>query len=126
MQSSSIANPGIRSSNLVGVVLFAARPTLYIVILVCSLLGGLAYKLRGEGIFACPASGYGPDYYLAHCETTGYADYDHGAFWYGLESRARQSAAAADVLFLGSSRMQFAFSTDETRSWFSQFSIPYY
>jgi hypothetical protein len=126
MRSSSVATPRVRPSNFVGVTLFAARPALYILILICSLLGGLAYKLRGEGIFACPAGGYGPDHYLAHCETTGYADFDHGAFWYGLEPRARQSAAAADVLFLGSSRMQFAFSTDATRSWFSQLGIPYY
>lgn len=106
--------------------LTATRPGLYILILVCSVLGAFAYKLRGEGVFACPANGYESNHYLAHCETTGYADYDHGAFWFGLEPEARRSAADADALFLGSSRMQFAFSTDATKNWFSSLKVPYY
>ncbi len=126
MQSPSFASPSSGSFNSVGTTLFAAKPGLYILILICSLLGSVAYKLRGEGVFACPAGGYGPNYYLAHCETTGYADFDHGAFWFNLEPEARRSAAAADVLFLGSSRMQFAFSTEETRRWFAQLGVPYY
>lgn len=126
MQSPSLATPGRHSSKSVGATLLTAKPALYILILLCSLLGGVAYKLRGEGIFACPAGGYGPNHYLAHCETTGYADFDHGAFWFDLEPEARRSAAAADVLFLGSSRMQFAFSTEETRNWFARLGVPYY
>lgn len=106
--------------------LFAAKPGVYILILVCSVLGAFAYKLRGDGVFACPGSGYGPDHFLAHCETTGYADYDHGAFWFNLEPEARRSAANAEVLFLGSSRMQFAFSTTATKNWFSSLGVPYY
>lgn len=126
MQSPSLATPRNPLFNSLVASLSAARPGIYILILVCSLLSGLAYKLRGEGVFACPASGYGLDYYLAHCETTGYADFDHGAFWFDLEPKARHSAATADVLFLGSSRMQFSFSTDETRKWFARMGVPYY
>jgi hypothetical protein len=89
-------------------------------------LGAFAYKTRGEGIFACPAGGYAADHYLAHCEIGGYTDYDHGAFWFDLEPEARRHAASADVLFLGSSRMQFAFSSTATENWFKAMGVPYY
>jgi hypothetical protein len=104
----------------------ASRPTLYLIIILCSILGALAYKLRAESIFACPASGYGSGQYLAYCQTTGYGDYDHGAFWFNLEPEARRAAADADVLFLGNSRMQFALSTEATNQWFSSSSALFY
>lgn len=106
--------------------LLAGRPGLYVLILLFSVLGAFAYKTRGEGVFACPGNGYGSDRYLAHCEIGGYADYDHGAFWFGLEPEARRHAVDADVVFLGSSRMQFAFSTTATDSWFAKIRVPYY
>ena len=37
--------------------LFALRPGLYVLILVCSVLGAFGYKLRNESILACPADG---------------------------------------------------------------------
>ena len=125
MHSSSLATSQSTFKST-GSTLLAVRPGLYILILVCSVLGGFAYKVRGEGVFACPADGYRSNNYLAHCETTGYADYDHGAFWFDLEPEARRFAADAEVLFLGSSRMQFAFSTDKTRDWFAALGVPYY
>jgi hypothetical protein len=106
--------------------LFGAKPSIYILILICSVLGASLYKLRFDGLFACPGNGYRPDYFLAHCEIAGYADYDHGAFWFGLEPEARRNAANADVLFLGSSRMQFAFSTSSTKEWFASIGVPFY
>lgn len=106
--------------------LLAGRPGLYVLILVLSVLGAFAYKTRGEGVFACPGNGYGSGHYLAHCEISGYADYDHGAFWFGLEPEARRHAVNADVVFLGSSRMQFAFSTAATDKWFSAIGANYY
>lgn len=127
MHSPTLASSESTAKNKgTSVALLSARPGLYILILVCSVLGAFTYKTRGEGVFACPGSGYGPNHYLAHCETTGYADYDHGAFWFGLEPDARRHAANADVVFLGSSRMQFAFSTAATNSWFASIGIPYY
>lgn len=112
--------------NIVGVRAFMARPALYVVIILCSLLAAFAYKLRTDGIFACPASGYGSDQYLAYCQTTGYGDYDHGAFWFAMEPDAQRAAANADVLFLGNSRMQFALSTDATTQWFSSIDAQFY
>jgi hypothetical protein len=98
-------------------VLFVGRPTLYILILLCACISSWLYKLRADNIFSCQASGYTSDTYLAYCDAPGYGDYDHGAFWFGLEPTAEISAASADVLFLGNSRMQFAFSTAATARW---------
>lgn len=95
------------------------KPALYICIVLCAMLLAYAYKLRTEGIFACLADGYNSDRYLAYCQAAGYADYEHGAFWFGLESPTRDSVANADVVFLGTSRMQIAFSTAATSKWFA-------
>ena len=54
-----------------------------------------------------------------------YGDYEHGAFWFGLEP-ALDFASKADVLFLGNSRMQKAFSTTASADWFSAASAKYY
>jgi hypothetical protein len=75
------------------------------------------YKLWADNIFSCQASGYTSDSYLAYCDATNYGDYDHGAFWFDLEPAAEISASRADVIFLGNSRMQFAFSTVATAQW---------
>ena len=63
---------------------------------------------------------------MAYCHAAGYGDYEHGAFWFGLEPRAAAFAARADVLFLGDSRMQHAFSTSATAAWFSSSAARYY
>ena len=113
-----------REQELTGVL--AVRPGLYILILVCSVLGAFGYKLHSESILACPADGYASTRYLAYCHAEGYGDYDRGAFWFDLEPEARSNASNAEVLFLGNSRMQFAFSTPATDSWFSSRGIREY
>jgi hypothetical protein len=108
-------------------ILRKVRPQLYIIICVLVIVGAYGYKLRIEGIFACPADrGYSSNAYLAYCNVTSYGDYDHGAFWFGLEPEAKHSAADAQVLFLGSSRMQFAFSAPVTKQWFSSSNLRHY
>ena len=99
--------------------LLAHKPALYILMLLCTVLGAITYKLRTDTIFGCPADGYEPDQYLAYCHAADYGDYDRGAFWFDLEPDARRMAVDAEVLILGSSRMQFAFSTSATDKWFS-------
>jgi len=99
---------------------------LYSTLVVLALLIALGYKLRGTGVFACSASGYDDDHYLAYCNATAYGDYDHGAFWFGLEPITTERAATADVLFLGSSRMQFGFSAPATARWFGSGKLRYY
>ena len=98
-------------------VLFRARPIIYILIILGGCVSSYLYKVRAHNIFSCQASGYTADAYLAYCDATNYGDYDHGAFWFDLEPAAERSAASADVLFLGNSRMQFAFSTAATARW---------
>jgi hypothetical protein len=98
----------------------AERPGIYALLVLCALLAAFAYKLRTQGVFACPAAGADGDHYVAYCNATAYGDYDRGAFRFALESRVREAAADADVLFLGSSRMQFALSAQATVDWFAR------
>ncbi|HUL64252.1 MAG TPA: hypothetical protein VLW55_06520 [Burkholderiaceae bacterium] len=100
-------------------------PTVYAVILVAALVGTLAVKVRFRGVFACPAS-YGAAAYLSDCNAANYGDYDHGAFWFGLEPEASRAAAEANVLFIGNSRLQFALSTPQTTEWFTRNAISFY
>jgi hypothetical protein len=106
--------------------LFTARPTIYILILLTAFLAPFVHRLRNNMIFACGATGYTYDRYLSYCGATNYGDYEHGAFWFDLEPTAELFAANADVLFLGNSSTQFAFSTAATGQWFSSASASYY
>jgi hypothetical protein len=67
-----------------------------------------------------------PGLFLAYCSNPNFADYEHGAYYLGLEAEAVANARTADVLFLGNSKLQYAFSTDVTRRYFAQRAIPYY
>jgi hypothetical protein len=106
--------------------LLAGRPAIYICVILAAVLVAFTYKLRTDTIFACQADGYSSDRYIAYCNGAGYADYEHGAFWFGLEPVAQDFARNADVLFLGSSRLQVALSTAATANWFSAASARYY
>jgi len=103
-----------------------AVPALFVLLIACSFVGTFIYKVRVEGIFACPASGYGSNAYLSDCAAGTYGDYDHGAFWFGLEPQAQRAAAEAEVLLIGNSRLQFAFGGTATASWFSALGIRRY
>ena len=106
--------------------LFAIQPMLYTFVILLAVFGTYARKFRNESIFSCQANLYSSDRYLASCNGTRYADYEHGAFAFDLEPAAENSAADADVLFLGNSRLQYAFSTSATADWFSAASARYY
>jgi hypothetical protein len=106
--------------------LLASRPALFILIVLGSIVVNSVYRLRTESIFACQAGGYSSDRYLAYCQAAGFGDYEHGALWYDLEPSVKKFAATAEVLFLGDSRLQFAFSTAATADWFASTSTPYY
>jgi hypothetical protein len=106
--------------------LFAIQPTVYIFVVLLALFSAYVYKLRKETIFACQATLYSQDRYIASCNGTHYADYEHGAFAFELEPEAENFARDADVLFLGNSRLQFAFSNSATADWFSGASARFY
>lgn len=90
------------------------------------MLTASAYHIRASGIFACPARGYAGDHYLAYCNADGYGDFDHGAFWFDLDPVSRQAAAAAEVLFVGNSRLEFGFSAPPLGQWFADNKLTYY
>lgn len=104
----------------------AARPVAYSIVLALAALSVFVYDLRMNGVFGCSSDAYAAGRYLAYCNSASYNDYDHGAFWFGLEPRAVEAARSADVLFLGTSRMQFGFSSDATRGWFEKAGAAFY
>ena len=98
----------------------------YLLILGLAAVGAWLYVIRAQSVFACPATKYDADHFLAYCHADHYGDYEHGAFWYGLEPVIADSVAKASVLFLGSSRMQFGFSGAATRDFFHDENAPFY
>jgi hypothetical protein len=112
---------------LLGVRAFArTRVGLYIAVIMLAALGAAYQRARESSIFACGAQGYSQDRYLAYCQSDWYADFDHGALWFSLEPEATRAAAAAQLLFVGSSRLQFGFSNEVARYWLTQNAASYY
>jgi len=99
---------------------------LYIAVVALAAFLAMVGQFRTGNIFACPAQGYGTDRYLAYCQGEHYGDYDHGAFWFGLEPAADASLRNAQVIFLGNSRLQWALSTPDTARWFDTVHARYY
>jgi hypothetical protein len=77
----------------------------------------VAYSARGISIAGCRVAP--PGYFISVCGSARFGDYEHGAFWFGLEHAALDNLKAADVIFTGSSRTMFAFSTSEIQSYFA-------
>jgi hypothetical protein len=112
---------------LVGVRTFTQpRVGLYIAVITLAAFGMAYYRAKSASIFGCGADGYTADRYLAYCQGDWYGDFDSGAFWYSLEPEATRAAGAAQLLFVGNSRMQFGFSNDVARSWLTQNAASYY
>jgi hypothetical protein len=90
-------------------------------------VAGLSYRLLDWGINVAGCKPYRePGTFLAFCESPRYGDYEHGAYYFDLEPEAIENLRKAKVLFLGNSRAQFGFSTDEVRGYFNERSIPFY
>lgn len=117
-------SPSSKATTLAG--RFMARPAIYACVVLVAAYAAFAYQIRNQTIFSCPAGGYSADQYLAYCQGEAYGDYEHGAFQFGLEPAVRSHVRDADVIFLGNSRLQFAFSTNATAEWFSAASARYY
>lgn len=99
---------------------------LYVTTVLCVMIAGSASAIRNDGIFACQDLSGDHDSYIAYCQATQFGDYDHGAFWFGLERDAFKAASEARVLFIGNSRMQFGLSSGALHDWFASRSISYY
>lgn len=107
-------------------VLLASQPLIYTCVILAAGIVGYGWELRADALFSCPADGYNTDRYLASCTGAHYADYEHGAFYFNLEPSMQNYIRNANVLFLGNSRLQGAFSTTPTADWFAAASARYY
>ncbi len=77
-------------------------------------------------IGSCNAAGYDQDHYMAYCHSTRYGDYEHYALYTGSEERAVDAMKQAQVLFLGNSNTQYAFSTSAIDNYFTGKGISHY
>ena len=71
-------------------------------------------------LVACDAHGYSDDAYLAYCQSDAFGDYEHAAYLLRREPRAVAAARRAEVVFMGNSRMQVAFSRPATAAAFAE------
>ena len=74
----------------------------------------------------CQSTGYANDHFLAYCDSQRYADYEHGALFYGLERSAIDSIRGAEILFIGNSKLQAAFSTKAVRDYFNSINVRFF
>lgn len=64
--------------------------------------------------------------FTAHCNSEDFGDYEFGALAMGFEEMALDKMKDADILFLGNSRIQVAFSTEATKNIMLGHSASYY
>jgi hypothetical protein len=77
-------------------------------------------------IGSCQADGYSNESFMAYCHSSRYGDYEHRAFWQALEPELINNLRKADVLFLGNSRTQYAFSTKAVSQYFEASPLKHY
>lgn len=80
------------------------------------LVSGASYFLAVTKCHAHPSSG---DAYIAYCLDREYGDFEHEAFYFGLNNTGR-ALAASQVIFLGNSKMQYAFSRANVAPFFEE------
>lgn len=106
--------------------MISSRHFLPTVIIVALVFGLLAHFISWvNSVSACKLPDSPPGVFFSACNAA-YGEYEHGAYYYELESNAVLKAKHAEVLFLGSSRTQFGFSTKQTRTFFLEKNISYY
>lgn len=67
-----------------------------------------------------------PGWFPAGCANSLYDDYEHQAFYFGLEPEAVKSLQSAAVVFLGDSRTQYGFSSSSLDMFFRERGWSYY
>ncbi len=67
-----------------------------------------------------------PDNFMAYCHSVRFGDYEHYAYFHQSEPEAIAHVKQANVLFLGSSNTQFAFSTDAVSRFFTRHESNHY
>jgi hypothetical protein len=77
---------------------------------------GASYFLA---VTKCNAGPSSSSTYIAYCLSREYGDYEHEAFYFGLNNTGR-ALAETQVIFLGNSKMQYAFSRDNVVPFFDE------
>lgn len=102
-------------------------PYLAILLILTPLLWAITYAaMFTASNLACTKSLSGGNSILGYCETAWFGDYEHAAIALDLEPAFARNVRAADVLFLGDSRMQTAASTEAVHHYFTARRVPYY
>jgi hypothetical protein len=74
----------------------------------------------------CDGSGYTDDFYMAWCASPNYQFFDHGAIFFSLDEASNSNLKSADILILGDSRTQTAFSAEAIDRYFMQQNLRYF
>jgi hypothetical protein len=74
----------------------------------------------------CHMTSLVPDEVMGFCPHPDIADFEHGGIYFDIAGPAIKNLHSADVLFLGNSRMQFAFSTEAVRAFFAARNVRHY
>jgi hypothetical protein len=91
------------------------------------LVGTLSYAAHlGIGSRTCDWRDARAGYFLAYCSAPAFGDYEHAAYFLDLEPNATKHLEKAQVIFLGNSRAEMAFSTVATQDFFRAHPVPYY
>src|SRR5262245_40530801 len=101
----------------------------YVALFVLCAAVGILIGAVGQMTFdnlKCRSTGYDNDHLLAYCDSPTYADYEHGALFYGLEFSAIDSIRRADVLFVGNSKLQAGFSSKAVRDYFNSINVRFF
>jgi len=104
----------------------------YIVFLVCGFVAfSVAIVLFKRPdilprIESCNPAGYSDDQYMAYCHEEKFGDYELYSFVHDTEPLQIAAAQDAQVLFLGNSRTQYAFSSDSIQRYFDDLSVSYF
>ena len=80
----------------------------------------------GGALFDCEASGYSDDAFMGYCSNPAIGDYEHAAYWRGLEPRAVAALRRAEIVTLGDSKSQYAFSSDTMLAYLRGTGRPFY
>ncbi|MFZ5781895.1 MAG: hypothetical protein ACOY4R_17010 [Pseudomonadota bacterium] len=73
----------------------------------------------------CDGRSTATDAYIAYCLDRAFGDFEHEAFFFGLE-RVPTALAETKVLFLGNSKLQYAFSRDNVAPFFAERGVPFF
>ena len=79
-----------------------------------------------EMAVGCRTGEYSADKFLAYCRKPTFGDYEHGAIYYGLDSKMIEHLRQADVVMVGDSEMLMAFSEDNVDRFFRERGIKYF